>query len=609
MRYLQIIIFSALFLISSWTSNVVAQTGNDYQIAEQYFKQNNFEQAAEYYLKAYKNSKSISHFDKYIVALVNAKDYKAAEKALKKEIKRRPNRFALRVTLGDVYWQAKDETSAKATWETVIQDLPGKQNEIIPVAYLFTQLDQPEYAIKAYEVGKKYISGFYSYYPQMADLYGIIGDYENMIDLYLELIAFNPGYLQTVQNLLNRNFDFTETNNNTTLLKQKLLQKTNQHPDNTLYAEMLIWLNLQQSNFSGAYIQVKSLDKRFKENGSRLINFARLASNNEHYDVAQKSYQTVIDKGDHLPYYETAKVEILSTKKNVLDQNINSETSAYETLSEEYLSTLQTLGIADYTAPTVRELAEIYVQKLNRNEEAVEWLGKVIDTPGVSKREVALTKIDLGDYLLAKNQIWDAVLYYMQAEKAFKYDELGDLAKLKAAKVYYYNGDFAWAAAKLDVLKGSTSKLISNDALYLSNLITDNTTIDTNLHPMQLYAKADLLLVQKNYNQALLVLDTLESFYPGHMLSDETLMQKYRIYYAQKDYQKAAKELESLYGGYAFDILGDDAVFLLGELYETHLNDSQKAMEYYLLLMTDYPDSVFITEARKRYRKLRGDSV
>ncbi len=610
MSLIKKLISVVLFLLSiGWTTNLVAQNKGDYQLAEQYFKQGEFDKAAEYYLKVFKQNKSIGYFDKYIKSLVNDQDYNTAEKALKKEIKKRPTRLALRVTLGEVYWQSKDKESANKTWDEIIVMLNTNTNEVIPVAYLFTKIDQPRHAIKAYEVGKKYIPGFYSYYPQMADLYGVIGDYESMIDLYLELISFNPGYLQTVQNLLNRNFDFTEANSNTQLLKQKLLQQSNQNPDNQMYAEMLIWLNLQQSNFESAFTQVKSLDKRFKENGSRLINFARLARKNEAYAVAQTTYETVINKGADLPYYETAEVEILSTKKRILDTDISSTTADYERLITDYLSTIERLGIADYTAPTVREMALIYAQKLQAPEKSISWLEKVLENPGVAKKEVALTKIDLGDYLLMEDKIWEAVLYYMQAEKAFKYDALGDQAKLKAAKVYYYSGDFTWAAAKLNILKGSTSKLISNDALYLSNLITDNTTIDTNLHPMQIYAKADLLFVQQNYGEALLTLDTLQQYYPDHMLADEALMQKYNILYAQKKYQAAGKELHAIIDGYSYDILGDDALFLLGNLYETHLDNKEKAMEMYLILMTDYQDSVFVTEARKRYRKLRGDTV
>ncbi|MGB0390048.1 MAG: tetratricopeptide repeat protein, partial [Salibacteraceae bacterium] len=414
---------------------------------------------------------------------------------------------------------------------------------------------------------------------------------------------------QTVQNLLNRNFDFTEENENTRLLKQKLLQKTNKYPDNQMYAEMLIWLNLQQNNFYGAFVQVKSLDKRFKENGSRLINFARLASKNEEYEIAIDAYKTVIGKGDFQPYFETAEFEILSTKKILLDNNQTTTLKDYSKLKNLYLSTINKYGISDLTTAPIREMAEINAQNLALSNEAIKWLTKTIETPNLSKREVALCKIDLGDYLLLENKIWESVLYYMQAEKAFKYDALGDEAKLRAAKVYYYTGEFNWALAKLNILKGSTSKLISNDALYLSNLITDNTTIDTNLHPMQMYAHAELWYVQKHFEESYKKLDTLQSYYPDHTLADEILFQKFKIRQSQKNYTECVNELTDLLSYYGQDILADDAAFNLGILYENHLNNREKAKEYYLLIMTDHPDSVFVTEARKRYRKLRGDSA
>lgn len=605
-----ILLFTVVSLIlMSYPSELIAQKKGDYQLAEQYYRQGEFEKAADYYLKLYKQNQSTAYFDKYIVSLLNFEDYKTAEKALKKEIKKRPSRLSNLVKLGDLYWVSGDKERANLTWDKVISKLPEYQSEIIPMAYQFTKIDQPKYALQAYELGKKTIPGFYSYYPQMADLYGLIGDYGQMIDLYLELININSGYQQTVQNLLNRNFDFTEENANTKLLKQKLLQKSNQFPDNQMYAEMLIWLNLQQDNFNGAFIQVRSLDKRFRENGSRLLNFARLANKNEHYDIAIQAYQAVLAKGDFQPHYETAEFEILTTKKTILDLKTSSTVKEYTKLKEEFLKTISTYGITNFTAGPIREMAQINAQKLQLNSEAKEWLLNTIESPGIDKRQVALCKIDLGDYLLMDNQIWEAVLYYMQAEKAFKYDDLGDEAKLRAAKVYYYTGDFNWALGKLNILKGSTSKLISNDALYLSNLITDNTTVDTNLHPMQMYAEADLWFVQQSFEEAYKKLDTLQSYYPDHALADEVLFQKYKIRYQQNQYAECAKELESLLDLYSSDILADDAAFYLGELFEVHLNDLEKAMSFYLLIMTDYQDSVYITEARKRYRKLRGDSV
>jgi outer membrane protein assembly factor BamD (BamD/ComL family) len=48
---------------------------------------------------------------------------------------------------------------------------------------------------------------------------------------------------------------------------------------------------------------------------------------------------------------------------------------------------------------------------------------------------------------------------------------------------------------------------------------------------------------------------------------------------------------------------------MLGNIYQYHLNDPAKAMERYQELMTDFPGSMFVVEARKRFRALRGDAV
>ena len=66
------------------------------------------------------------------------------------------------------------------------------------------------------------------------------------------------------------------------------------------------------------------------------------------------------------------------------------------------------------------------------------------------------------------------VAFYSQAEKMFKNDPIGQEAKLRNARLSYYNGEFAWSQAQLNVLKSATTQLIANDALYLALLIGDN---------------------------------------------------------------------------------------------------------------------------------------
>src|SRR5207237_519209 len=129
---------------------------------------------------------------------------------------------------------------------------------------------------------------------------------------------------------------------------------------------------------------------------------------------------------------------------------------------------------------------------LNKTNEANDLLEETIALPQLSLQLQAECKLELGDILLMTGDIWEASLRYSQVEKSFKHDEIGNEAKFRNAKISYYTGDFKWAQAQLDVLKGATAKLIANDAMDLGLLISDALAIDTNEAPLCIFARADL---------------------------------------------------------------------------------------------------------------------
>ena len=55
--------------------------------------------------------------------------------------------------------------------------------------------------------------------------------------------------------------------------------------------------------------------------------------------------------------------------------------------------------------------------------------------------------------------------------------------------------------------------------------------------------------------------------------------------------------------------LVDNALIDLGRLYEDMLKDPEKAKTYYEKLLFEQTGSIFVPEARDRYRKLRGDKL
>lgn len=599
-------LLSGIFLFLLFSSNVQAQVGQDRQLADQYMATLEYEKAAEIYDKLF-DKDPFGTYSNYFRCLLALKDFKEAEKIVKKMSKRQPENLALYSDLGFVYSEAGETDKAKQQYEKAISSVRPDQGVIMNLANSFVQRQLWDYALATYAEGKKLMRGIYGFYFESAESYYQKGDFENMINEYLDAVADNPMVQQNVLNILQARVGFDPENTRNDLLRTSLLRKIQRNPDFPVFSEMLIWLFVQQKDFESAFLQAKGLDKRQKEDGSRILSLGSLASANLDYNTAINCFQYVVDKGPSYPNYITARMELL----NVTNKKITSENdytpADLKKLEIDYEATLAELGRSAKTANLIRGLAHLRAFYLDDPDSAMTDLDEAIDFPEISKQVQAECKLELGDILLFIGNVWDSDLLYAQVDKDFKNDPLGQEAKFRNARLDYFRGDFLWAQAQLDVLKSATSQLIANDALSLALLISDNIGLDSTMDALTLYSKADLLSYRNKNDDALAILDSLVIEFPGHTLTDEAWFKAAQIYDAKRNWVME----DSLYGRiiseYGEDILADDALFRRAELHEKKLNDKAKAMDMYQELLTKYPGSLFVVEARKRFRSLRGD--
>lgn len=596
---------SLLFFLLLAISPAYAQI-SDLELAESYVKTGECDIAIIYYEKIIKSNKSKKVYDNYMKCLLDVEDYKEAQKLVKTFIKLQPQYPNYKVDLGIVYSRMGEDDKANKAYKDAIKSLRPSQHQVISLANRFIQLNKLDLAYDTYKKGQKLMDGQYSFHYEIATLEGIRGNSEAMINEYLDLILDNPAFLNTVQNALARNFDFTEENDKTDYLRETLMIRVQKYPDNLNYSEMLIWLLVQQKDFYGAFIQAKALDMRLKENGYRILNLARLSKNNRDYKTAIRCYEYLAEKGPANSYYLFSQTERLDVLKVLL-----LETSDYSEslplLDQEYRLALNKLGINANTANILKDWAHFKAYYVNDLDTAVTMLNSALEIAGLYKKVAAYIKLELADIYMITNNVWDASLLYLQVDKNFKNDILGQEAKFRNARLYYYTGNFGWAKAQLDVLKASTSKLIANDAMELSLLISDNLALDTITTPLEMYAHADLLYLQHKDEETILTLDSIIELYPGHSLQDEIYFKKYEIAYRDKNYEEAQIYLEKIIEIFPFDILADKAIYRLAELYDTQYNDPDKASELYESILMNYPNSLYVDEARKRYREIRGD--
>ncbi|MTI29855.1 tetratricopeptide repeat protein, partial [Xanthovirga aplysinae] len=246
---------------------------------------------------------------------------------------------------------------------------------------------------------------------------------------------------------------------------------------------------------------------------------------------------------------------------------------------------------------------------LNEKDSAIEILQELIHSPMVDNQLKSYCKLDLGDLYLLNEEPWESTLLYSQVEKDQKESTLGYEAKLRNARLSYYNGDFELALSHLDILKEATSREIANNAMELSLRIKDNTVFDTTAAAMKSYAAIELLLFQNQKEMALKKLEELLKTYPGHTLTDEIWWLQANIFQDLGDFDQVVNKLKLIVDNFPEDILGDDAAYLLAKVYEENLADENKAMELYQNFLITYKGSIYVPDARKRFRRLRGDIV
>ncbi len=606
---MQKLILIVLFFIAAFT-NVKAQKNNDEQLAMQYFERKEFDKAVVYFDKLYDKLPD-AYFTNYFTCLLETKDYSKAEKIIKKQIKRNSTATNLLVKLGKIYQLQHNPEKEKEQYTKAIKEVNPEQNSIFILAHAFEDEELYDYAIEVYLKGRKNQKDTYPFYYEIADLYKKKGDLKAMINEYLDAIEFRESELITAQANLQQSLGYDDKNGgfNNPLLKQELQKRIQQNPDKTIFSEFLIFIQNQQKDFEGSFIQNKALDKRQKGDGTRLMELAKLCVSNEKYDVAEKCYQYVILKGKDNPYHDIATIEKLNANYLQLTRSINPSILDLTTLNSNIETALNAYGISNLTLPLIKKSALLKAYYLNKPTDAIQMLEDVATKYAFDKNTLAEIKLDLGDINLLVGNIWDASLLFSQIEKDFKYEAIGQDAKFRNAKLSYYASDFKWAKAQCDVLKGATTKVIANDALDLSLIITDALGVDSNEVPLSMFASAELLILQHQYDRAIARLDSINSLFSEHTLGDDIYFKKAEIYKQTYRYADAVKMYQNIVEFFPNELYGDDALFKEAELYERYLNDKEKAKILYEEILTKYPGSIYVVEARKRYRELRGDII
>ena len=582
-----------------------AQENVNEALALQYYQQGKFQEAAEMFEQLFSKTKNKNHFELYVSSMIKLKKYEEAEKSIRKQIRAFPKSLQYPLQLAQLYQEKGQTEQAKKLYAEALSKLPADEFKIREIANQFYSYQAYDMAISTFLQGRKIMNNEKLFTYELLSIYRYKKDKQMLIQEYLNVLPTMPELLPQAENALATVF---EDPSDYQLLQSALLKKIQKDPQNEVYAQLLIWQYLQQQEYEMALRQLIAQDKRIKDDGAILFQTANTFVANKAYTTAIKAFEYLVAKGKENPWFLPAKVEMIDAQYQLVISG-QYDKKAIASLAASYQSILDEFGKNKQTVFALKKLANLQAHYLNELEQAEKSLEAALTVNGISNAELGELKLDLGDIYILTQQPWEAFLVYEQVAKQFEGQPIANEAHYRAARLSFYQGNFTYAKSQADVLKASTSQLIANDALNLSLLISDNLQSPLDSNALKMYADAEMLQFRNRSAEALNKLDSINIAFPNNSLLDDILMAKSRIYLKSNDLAHAVKMLKELTEQQSSSIWADDALFTLADLYENSLKDNEQAKVLYQRLINEHPGSMFTIEARKRFRKLRGDNI
>lgn len=583
------------------------QPNSKEQLAMKYYREKKYDKAAELFRQLYGKKPTTYYYNYLYRCYISLNRYGDAERLARQQRKKYSNSYRVIIDEAHAAELGGNKKKANRILSKLLDDLPIDRNQVLQITNGLISKGYSDLAVKVYkEVESK--QNNYSYSFELANAYMYSGDYSRMFNSYLDHLEKVPTDMQRVKSRLQMVMRMDVNSNLSEMLKRKLLQRSQADPDNTAMADLLMWYSLQVKDFEMAFRQARSIDVRFGNGDQEMLELANIAYSNYDYAIAAEAFDYVRKKKTSTPYFVDAWVGYYLSLCSAAEDNPKTEIQTYEDLEKQGVEAIKELGINNITSDIILKLSRISAFKLNKQKEAAEMLETALANPSVNKKKEAELKIALADVLLSNDKIWDATLLYSQVENDMKNEPIGHEAKLKNARVFYYVGEFDWAATRLDVLKSATSKLISNDAIELSLFIKEMRDEDTLGFTLRKFAGADLYSYQGKYDSALILLDKIENEPMGYTSKEYALFKKGQILAELNKYTEADSVYNKLVVTYPWSIKADNALYERGEILR-NMGKTSEAMDLYLKLMTEFPESIYAGKARKRYRMLEGSNA
>ena len=263
--------FIVIFFFALLCVNSNAQ--NDYDLAESYFDNGEFEKALYYYKKLNNLQPGNSKFIFRIVKIYQElEQYHSVELLLENNLKKTNNPQYL-VGLGYNYELQNKLELSQDYYNQAISRAENNPALSYSIAIKFEDYNLIDEAIHMYKFAiEKTQNSSYEY--RLANLYAQKKDVKNMFISYLNYAEFNSSYLNQTLQIIGEYINDDESSYYNLILKKIVLRKL-QNSQNIYWNKILSWLYNKQKNYKKSLLQQKAIYKREQSSLHETIAFDR----------------------------------------------------------------------------------------------------------------------------------------------------------------------------------------------------------------------------------------------------------------------------------------------------------------------------------------------
>ena len=520
--------------------------------------------------------------------------------------------------IGEIYIEKGDKDKAIAEWNKIIESSPGQYYLHQMVAGIFKSHGFHDLAAQEYRKAIE-LQPLISYlYTQLAELYIINKKYDSALDVYLDALLVLPANYPDRTGIIQNALDLSKMDGLFDNIVQRLRSQIYQSPNNVTAISALADIYFYRGDIDNSIELFRKSTLIYSDNGNLLIEREKWLKREQQPEKAIKIYDLII--------------ELYPNANNCLDA-------------------MMSIGELKVMLNQPKEAIDIIQKMIARIKNINNRTTLVPPSNGrTEKVRLMSAQIMLGDiYLNHKNDLQSALSAYIEAKSFIdpRSDEMAEQVtdlSLKMADCYRLMGNFDMALDSLDSIpkesrnasiearitkqkgdcyfsmgdfngakiqykkaaKGNLKEDWANDALDRLALI-DEYSNGSLLDLLKSYANVERLKASGEYDNAFLECSNLVKKYSANGLIDRIQLEMGEIFGLKGKYNEAIKVYEVLVR--PDSQFAPEAQFRIASIYWQRLNDKQRAFDTYSKLIRDYPDSIFVVDARKQLQQLSANGV